>query len=131
MPNFFNSISISKIDDPRMRIVIAMIDLGNPARQNEIVSRTYLAAQHVDYHLKGLVDRGVVVPIIDDETGIRYYALQPVFYDPTFLEGMAHALLPLARSIEGSIEVCEGVVAMDAARETIRYMVNVFLCTIT
>lgn len=130
MTNKFKSVPLAKICDPRLRIVMAMIRADNPVRQAEIAASTKLAPQLVDYHLKGLVSSGVVVAIADEESGARYYALQSPFYDRTFMEGMARALLPLARTIGTSLEVSEDHDPLCAMKETMRYMTNVFLCAV-
>lgn len=130
MTNPSKSVPLSKVDDPRLRIVMAMIRADNPVRQTDIATSTKLSPQLVDYHLKGLVSSGVVVTIIDDDTGARYYALQSPFYDRTFMEGMAQALLPLARTIGTSLEVSDEHDPLSVMKETVRYMTNVFLCAV-
>lgn len=130
MTNPFKRIALTKVADPRLRIVMAMLRAENPARQSEISTQTNLSPQLVDYHLKGLVAAGVVVIIPDEETGTRYYALQEPFYDKTFMEGMAQALLPIAQTISTSLEVSDDHDPVLVMNETVRYMVNVFLCTV-
>jgi len=130
MTNPSKSVPLSKVDDPRLRIVMAMIRADNPVRQTDIATSTKLSPQLVDYHLKGLVSSGVVITIIDDDAGARYYALQSPFYDRTIMEGMAQAILPLARTIGTSLEVSDEHDPLSVMKETVRYMTNVFLCVV-
>jgi hypothetical protein len=122
-------VALTDVDDPRLRIVMAMIRAGNPVRQADIAASTKFAPQLVDYHLRTLAATGVVIEVSDIETG-RYYALQEPFYDTTFMEGMAQALLPLARTVSTSIDLSDDHDPINAMKETIRFMVNVFLCTV-
>lgn len=130
MTNPFKRIPLSKITDPRLRIVMAMIRAENPIRPAEIASTSGLSPQLIDYHIKGLTASGVVVVIPDEGTGARYYALQETFYDRTFMEGMAQALLPVAQTISTSLEISDEHDPVSVMKETVRYMVNVFLCTV-
>jgi len=109
---------------------MTMLRLENPVRPAEIASTSGLSPQLVDYHIRGLVTAGVVIMIPDEDTGTRYYALQETFYDRTFMEGMARALLPVAQAVGMSLEVSDEHDPVSVMKETVRYMVNVFLCTV-
>jgi len=128
--NQFGHVTISKIEDPRLRIVVALLRANDPIRQSDIAEATKYTPQRVDYHLKHLVQCGVVIPIDDEDCGTRYYALQETFYDLTFMEGMAQILLPLAWAIRDTLEIEPDTDPKAAMKENIRYMVNAFLCTI-
>lgn len=130
MSNPFKRIPLSRVNDPRLRIVMTMLRLENPVRPAEIASTSGLSPQLVDYHIRGLVTAGVVIMIPDEDTGTRYYVLQETFYDRTFMEGMAQALLPVAQAVGMSLEVSDEHDPVSVMKETVRYMVNVFLCTV-
>src|SRR5574343_1273031 len=114
-------IDLSKIDDTKTRIVAGLYNIGQPARQADLVRETGISPQLIDYHVKSLIARGVA-DIVEDELGCKHYVLSNVFYDESLFEGLRDALYPLADAVAETIDVDETSVVVENSK----YLVELF-----
>jgi hypothetical protein len=118
-------VQVSKIEDTKAKIVAAMFNIAEPVRISDIAKETKLSNQLVNYHIKELVNLGVVIPI-DSEEGCNYYALQSIFYDESLFEGLSCALLPVATALSETVYVGGDCSNPTPKIDIIRYLVNLF-----
>lgn len=115
---------ILEIEDAKTRLVAALFSSDGPLRQADIARVTGMSPQRVDYNLRELVSRKVVVVIEDEESG-KLYMLQEFFYDDTFIPGLATALSPLAEVIHSSISDKEDTNSVVPVIENINYAIQI------
>jgi len=108
-------IDLRKIEDTNTRIVAGLYNIGQPARQSDIVRETGVSPQLIDYHIKILISKGVVY-IVEDDEGCKYYVLSSVFYDESLFEGLCNALYPLADAVAETINVDETSVVVENSK---------------
>jgi len=114
-------IDLSGIEDTKIRIVAGLYNIGQPARQSELVRETGVSPQLIEYHMKTLISSGVIY-IVEDECRNRYYVLSEVFYDETLFEGLRNALYPIAEAVSSSLNVDDTRTVVENSK----YLVELF-----
>lgn|GEM_PF-5846511 len=114
-------INLENVGDSKTKIVAAMYNIGQPARQTDLVKEIGISPQLIDYHIKELIQKGVI-SIVEDEKGCKYYVLSEVFYDETLFEGIRDVLYPLADAISESIHVDDTKTVVENSK----YLIELF-----
>ena len=114
-------VDLSRVNDSKTKIVAAMYNIGQPARQTDLVKEMGMSPQLIDYHLKELIEKNIV-SIVEDDNGCKYYVLSEVFYDETLFEGIRDALYPLADAVSQSIHVED----TGSVVENSKYLIELF-----
>lgn len=114
-------ISLNKVSDSKSKIVAAMYNIGQPSRQTDLVKELGMSPQLIDYHIKELIQKGII-SIVEDETGCKYYVLSEVFYDESLFEGVRDILYPLADAVSQSIHVDDTKIVIENSK----YLVELF-----
>lgn len=114
-------IDLSRIENSKTKIVAAMYNIGQPSRQTDLVKELGMSPQLIDYHIKELIQKGVI-SIVEDENGCKYYVLSEVFYDESLFEGVRDVLYPLADAVSQSIHVEDTKIVVENSK----YLVELF-----
>jgi hypothetical protein len=114
-------VDLSKVNDSKTKIVAAMYNIGQPARQTDLVKEMGMSPQLIDYHIKELIEKNII-SIVEDDNGCKYYVLSEVFYDETLFEGIRDALYPLADAVSQSIHVED----TGSVVENSKYLIELF-----
>ena len=114
-------VDLSRVNDSKTKIVAAMYNIGQPARQTDLVKEMGMSPQLIDYHIKELIEKNII-SIVEDDNGCKYYVLSEVFYDETLFEGIRDALYPLADAISQSIHVED----TESVIENSKYLIELF-----
>lgn len=114
-------VDLSRVNDSKTKIVAAMYNIGQPARQTDLVKEMGMSPQLIDYHIKELIEKNII-SIVEDDNGCKYYVLSEVFYDETLFEGIRDALYPLADAISQSIHVEDTAPVVENSK----YLIELF-----
>lgn len=114
-------VDLSRVNDSKTKIVAAMYNIGQPARQTDLVKEMGMSPQLIDYHIKELIEKNII-SIVEDDNGCKYYVLSEVFYDETLFEGIRDALYPLADAISQSIHVEDTASVVENSK----YLIELF-----
>jgi len=72
----------------QLRIIYAFLKNKEPLILNHIAKLCDLSPQLVEYHIKKLIEEGIIIKVsVDDDTSI-YYQLQPFFYDKDMINAL-------------------------------------------
>lgn len=114
-------INLNKVYDSKSKIVAAMYNIGQPSRQTDLVKELGMSPQLIDYHIKELIQKGII-SIVEDENGCKYYVLSEIFYDESLFEGVRDILYPLADAVSQSIHVDDTKIVVENSK----YLVELF-----
>lgn len=76
------------------RIINLLIEADKPLIAHHIAKGIKETPQLVDYHLKKLVDQGIV--LVDESYGTKFFVLQPPFYMESAESVLLQSLIPWA-----------------------------------
>ena len=100
----------------KIKIVQLMQKANRPLIAEYIAKKTKLSHQLVSYHLKQMVESGIAgIYPIEEEPGVTYYALQPPYYDPQWLEALYAALTPFVEDTAKTLDLEQATVSSPQA----------------
>lgn len=86
------------IDPTGVRIAFSMYRNKRTMTQSDIARDTKLTRQLVRYHLRSLIEKGLVLEAEYD--GDKVYLLQPVFYDEDVIESIIDNIIPIVDHVQ-------------------------------
>ena len=82
----------------KLDIIKCLIDEGEPLILNHIAKRTENSPQSIEYHIKQLIDDGVLHCAANTDNR-KYYFLSVPFYEPALIDALYGALTPTTTNI--------------------------------
>ena len=80
----------------KLKIIKCLIKEDNPLILNHIAKKTKLDIQLVEYHIKKLIEEGIVISEIEEEK--KYYFLCSPFYDRNNMTALYSLLTPYVKA---------------------------------
>ena len=113
--------------DIRLRIIQHLKKADKPLIAHHIARGTGIGAQLVDYHLKKLVEQGVV--LVQREYEHNYYFLQPSFYLEEAETALMKVLTPWIEAFAEATETEEDQDKEQIVYDNLHYYFQIFLKT--
>lgn len=113
-------------NDTELKIVLTMIEYGEPLICLHIAKKSKLDQQLVAYHIKNMLEKGILLK--EEAENKKYYYLQPVFYDKTAIEMLFLSLTPFVEQFPKGIdfEKCENEDSIKVSSECFQTLLKVF-----
>lgn len=113
-------------NDIKLKIIKCLIKEDSPLILNHIAKKTKHSAQLVEYHIKRMLDQGVI--ICGCSEGKKYYYLSAPFYDEYKIDALYKYLTPYIETIITEMKDCnDGVVEYETAVFTLKYLLHLFI----
>jgi len=114
-----------KLSDIRLRIIQHLKEADKPLIAHHIAKGTNIRPQLVDYHLKKLVEQGII--LVQQEYGHNYYFLQPSFYMEEAETALMKLLTPWIQAFAEQTEIGEGLEKEQVVYDNLHYYFQIFL----
>jgi len=126
--NEYANIILSRVKDPRIRIMMCILKEDRPLRAHEISKFTKLSNQLISYHIDYLLNHKILHKIEEDE-GV-YYMASSFFHDNSFIQGMYDGMMPIVDVIKDNMlssELCEKGHEIGNIIDNVQMAVDLFL----
>jgi len=114
-----------KKSDVALQIILHLKGADRPLIANHIAKGTKIRPQLIDYHLKKLLNKGVV--LVQREYGHYYYFLQPSFYLEEAETALMKILIPWVEVFAKRTEVTKGQKKDQVVYNNLNYYFQIFL----
>ena len=117
---------IDSDNDIKIKIIKCLVKEEKPLILNHISKKTKRSIQLIDYHIKQMIDQGVIICSLTE--GKKYYYLSAPFYDEYGTEALYKYLTPYIETIVTEMkEENDGNVEYKAAIFSLKYMLYIFI----
>ena len=82
----------------KLEIVKCLIDESAEMILNHIAKKTKRSAQLIEYHIKQLIEKKIVI-CRNDINNKKYYSLTPIFYDESSIDALYTYLTPFVETL--------------------------------
>ena len=82
----------------KLEIVKCLIDESAEMILNHIAKKTKRSVQLIEYHIKQLIEKKIVV-CRQDANNKKYYSLTPIFYDESSIDALYTYLTPFVETL--------------------------------
>lgn len=117
-------------NDTELKIVLTMIEYGEPLICQHIAKKSELDQQLVAYHLKNMLEKGILLK--EEADNRKYYLLQPIFYDENVMISLFSLLTPVVEQLPKEMEFDKCLAhPIRATTETLKMLLVIFQSKLT